>query len=74
MDINTVAINLKLINKLRQASFICMLFPEAKKITKQIKYAEKKNIPYIVFIGEQELTENKATIKIFKRDDKIPFL
>lgn len=63
MDINTVAINLKLINKLRQASFICMLFPEAKKITKQIKYAEKKNIPYIVFIGEQELTENKATIK-----------
>ncbi len=33
------------------------------KMDKQLKYANKKNIPYVVIIGPEEVKENQATIK-----------
>lgn len=39
------------------------IYHEASKIDKQFKYAEKKNIPFVVIIGEKELTEQKARVK-----------
>lgn len=34
-----------------------------RKLDKQIKTAIKKNIPYIIFVGEQEVSSGKYTIK-----------
>ncbi len=33
------------------------------KMEKQLKYADKKNIPYVVIIGPEEAAQNKVTVK-----------
>jgi len=52
-----------LMQQLRQAGTRCELFHETAKFDKQFKYAEKKNIPFIIIIGEKELTDNTCTVK-----------
>lgn len=52
-----------LMQQLRQAGTRCELFHEAEKFDKQFKYAEKKNIPFIIIIGEKELNDNTCTVK-----------
>jgi histidyl-tRNA synthetase len=54
---------LELMQSLREAGYACELFHENLKMDKQFKYAEKKNIPYVVIIGEKELASNNCTIK-----------
>ncbi|WEK36199.1 MAG: histidine--tRNA ligase [Candidatus Pseudobacter hemicellulosilyticus] len=39
------------------------LFHESTKFDKQFKYAEKKNIPFIVIIGSKELEEKNCVVK-----------
>ena len=41
----------------------CEIYPESIKIWKQIKYADKKGIKYIVILWEQELKDKKYIIK-----------
>ncbi len=50
-------------NKLREKNIACELFHEASKIDKQFKYAERKNIPYVVIIGSNELDNNTCILK-----------
>ncbi len=52
-----------LMQQLRQKGIRSELFHEQSKFDKQFKYAEKKNIPYIIIIGDKELKENTCTIK-----------
>ncbi len=52
-----------LMQQLRQAGTRCELFHETAKFDKQFKYAEKKNIPFIIIIGEKELNDNTCTVK-----------
>lgn len=52
-----------LVQVLRQKGISCELFHEPLKFDKQFKYAEKKNIPFVVIIGATELKENTCTIK-----------
>ncbi len=53
----------ELAQQLRQKGVRCELYHETTKFDKQFKYAEKKNIPYVIIIGENELKENTCTIK-----------
>lgn len=52
-----------LLQQLRAKNIAAELYPEAVKFDKQFKYAEKKNIPYVVIIGSQELQDNTCTLK-----------
>jgi histidyl-tRNA synthetase len=52
-----------LMEELRKNEIAAELYHEATKMDKQFKYAEKKNIPYVVIIGDRELQENTCTIK-----------
>ncbi len=52
-----------LMQQLRQKGVRSELFHEQSKFDKQFKYAEKKNIPFIIIIGDKELKENTCTIK-----------
>lgn len=54
---------LKVIFQLRKNGISAELYPESAKLKKQFTYAEKKGIPNLVFFGEQEISENKITIK-----------
>ncbi|MGF7232994.1 histidine--tRNA ligase [Arachidicoccus sp.] len=53
----------RLMQQLRGNAVRCELFHEAVKMDKQFKYAEKKNIRFIIIIGSKELEENICTIK-----------
>jgi histidyl-tRNA synthetase len=52
-----------LMQEVRAKNIPAELFHESAKMDKQFKYAEKKNIPYVVIIGDRELQENNCTIK-----------
>ncbi len=45
-------------NNLRQNDIPTMLYPEPVKLDKQLKYANRKKIPYVIIIGPKE-TEKK---------------
>lgn len=52
-----------LLQQLRAGNIRAELYHENSKFDKQFKYAEKKNIPYIVIIGTKELAEKTCVIK-----------
>lgn len=54
---------LNLATSLREEGIACEIFHEAVKFDKQFKYAEKKSIPFIVIVGEEELKNDTANIK-----------
>ena len=53
----------QLLQEIRKAGIPAEIFHEAQKFDKQFKYAEKKNIPYVVIIGTTEVAEKTAVIK-----------
>ncbi len=53
----------ELIQGLRSEGIRCELFHEQAKFDKQFKYAEKKNIPFVVIIGDDELASGFAKVK-----------
>lgn len=48
---------------LRERGIAAELYPETIKFDKQFKYAEKKNIPYIAIIGQEEITNQQVNVK-----------
>ena len=52
-----------LAQQLRSKNISCEVFHEMAKMDKQFKYAEKKNIPFVVIIGSKEMEHNTCTIK-----------
>ncbi len=53
----------ELLQQLRQKGIRAELYHESSKFDKQFKYAEKKNIPWIIILGEKELADNTCNIK-----------
>lgn len=51
------------IDQLRQQNIATELYPDAVKMGKQLSYADKRNIPYVAIIGEQEITQQTITLK-----------
>jgi len=51
------------VSKLRAAGVACDLYPEPAKIAKQMDYANKRRVPYVVLIGETEMGSGKLTLK-----------
>ncbi|MFM2387173.1 MAG: hypothetical protein RL660_1930 [Bacteroidota bacterium] len=50
---------------LRQNGIACELYPDASKFDKQLKYANKRNYPFIGIVGENELASNTIAVKNF---------
>ena len=56
--------SLRLLRQLRHEDIAVEIYPEAAKMKKQMEYANRRQIPYVVIIGSQELAEEVATVKI----------
>jgi histidyl-tRNA synthetase len=56
--------------RLRSMNIRCELFHETVKFDKQFKYAEKKNIPYVIIMGSKELEDNTCVIKDIRNGDQ----
>ncbi len=54
---------LKAIKKLRENNITAELFPDAAKMKKQMNYANKRNIPFVVLAGESEVQQESYTLK-----------
>jgi histidyl-tRNA synthetase len=52
-----------LMQQLRGKGIACELFHENTKFDKQFKYADKKQIPYAVILGSEELTNGTCVVK-----------
>ncbi|WP_166963485.1 histidine--tRNA ligase [Yeosuana marina] len=55
--------SLKAIKKLRESGINAELYPDAAKMKKQMNHANKRNIPFVVLVGEEEITSNSYTLK-----------
>jgi histidyl-tRNA synthetase len=60
---NEVSAILKQMIVLRDAGIACELYPEKVKMDKQFKYADKKQIPFAIIIGEKELENKTCMVK-----------
>ena len=53
---------------LRSENISTELFPVAiEKLDKQLKYADRKGIPYVVIVGPEETAQNKVKLKDMKK-------
>ena len=58
-----VAYTLPIIAGLRAQGINCEIYPDKTKLKKQFDYAAKKNVPYFIIIGEQEVADGTVVIK-----------
>ena len=54
---------LPVLSQLRRADVACEIYPDAAKMKKQMQYANAKQVPYVVIVGETEMQEGKFTLK-----------
>lgn len=56
--------------KLRNAGISTEIFPDQAKMKKQMNYANRKNIPYVVLVGSKEMESGKLTIKFMESGEQ----
>lgn len=54
---------LPLLKKIRAAGINAEIYPESAKIKKQFKYADDRKIPFVIVIGESEMTTHQVALK-----------
>ena len=74
LGINVSDIAFSSLNKLRSRGVICEIYPSDIKMSKQLNYANKKNISFVVIIGDEEVKNEKFTLKnmISGKQNKYP--
>ncbi len=53
----------KLMQQLRQQGLRCEIYPEAAKMDKQLKYCDKRKVPFAIIIGNNEIEQGVVKIK-----------
>ena len=54
---------LKALNTLRKGNIKSELYPVAAKMKKQMNYANRREIPFVVIVGSKEIENNNFTLK-----------
>jgi histidyl-tRNA synthetase len=62
-DADSFKASLEVLTQLRAANIKSEVYPDAVKIKKQMNYANKKGVPFVLMIGENELKEGKFLLK-----------
>jgi len=61
---------LKAMTILRTKSIATELYPDPAKLKKQMVYCNKREIPYVVMVGEAEMAQNKFMLKDMNSGDQ----
>jgi histidyl-tRNA synthetase len=56
---------LSILKKLREAGVVAEIYTDASKFDKQMKYANKRGIPFVIITGEEERKEQIVSLKNF---------
>lgn len=70
-DESSISSSLEAAMLLRMAGIRTEVNPAVDKIGKQCKYADQKNIPWVLLIGEQELSANQVVLKNMSSGEQI---
>ncbi len=62
--------SLDVADKLRQKGIATMLYPDVIKIGDQLKYANKKSIPWVIVIGPEEVEKGVVNLKNMKNGEQ----
>lgn len=62
-DQKSLSLSAVITQQLRSANIATELFPASEKLDKQLKYADRKGIPYVVIQGPNEIQKNIVTLK-----------
>ncbi|MGB3591978.1 MAG: ATP phosphoribosyltransferase regulatory subunit, partial [Nonlabens sp.] len=54
---------LTILSRLRQSGISAELYPDAAKMKKQLNYAHRNEIPYVILLGENEIAASKMILK-----------
>ena len=57
---------------LRAAGIPCEIYPDNAKLKKQFEYADRKGIPFLAIVGDQEVTEGSVTLKNLATGEQRP--
>ncbi len=69
-DSESEAHALGLMTQLRKNGISTEIYPVAAKMKKQFNYANKKQIPFVMMVGEDEITSGKYTLKNMKTGEQ----
>lgn len=62
-DKENIRYAMPLLRSLRNATIKAEMYPEPAKMKKQMEYADKRNIPYVLLIGTDEMQSGLLTLK-----------
>ena len=49
--------------QIREAGVSTLIYPDAAKMKKQMDFANRCHVPFVVFVGEDEIAANRITVK-----------
>jgi histidyl-tRNA synthetase len=61
---------LPMVARLRSLGVLCELYPDQDKMKKQLVYANRKEIPYVILAGDSEIDTQKFTLKNMTSGDQ----
>ncbi len=62
--------NLPILQELREANVAVELYPSPVKLKKQMSFADAKQIPYVLLVGEEEMHSGELTLKNMKSGEQ----
>lgn len=64
----------KVLVELRKCGIRCELYPDSAKMKKQMQYADKNAIPFVLVIGQEEMQSGKLSLKDMRsgRQEALP--
>ncbi|MFI3270019.1 MAG: histidine--tRNA ligase [Rikenellaceae bacterium] len=67
--------SMRLMAELRNAGVSCEIYPDGGKMKKQMEYANRRGIPYVVIIGSNEMASGAAMVKSMTTGEQseVPF-
>lgn len=62
---------MKAVTALREEGYAAEMYPDTAKMGKQMSYADKRNIPYVILAGASEMEAGTYTLKDMKTGEQI---
>jgi histidyl-tRNA synthetase len=72
-DSESFTYGLKVLSKLREAGIASEIYPDLAKIKKQLDYANKKQIPFALVIGSEEVSSGMIALKNLEKGEQEKF-
>ena len=69
-DKDAFEFGLAILPKLRAEGINAEMYPDSVKLKKQLDYADRKNIPFVVLIGSEEMQSGQLTLKNMKTGEQ----